>query len=45
MTKNKQSLIDQRTQLLEWMDANDAHMSPIANAELRVINQQISQIL
>jgi len=41
---NKDKLIQDRDAILRWMDANDAHMSPIANAELRVINQQLSQI-
>lgn len=40
----EKKLIHDRDAILEWMDANDAHMSPIANEELRAINQQISEI-
>ncbi len=41
---NKDKLIQDRDAILRWMDANDAHMSLRANEELRVINQQISEI-
>ena len=41
---SRDKLIQDRDAILEWMDANDAHMSPIANEELRAINQQISEI-
>ncbi len=41
---NKDKLIQDRDAILRWMDAKDAHMSPLANEELRVINQQISEI-
>ena len=41
---NKDKLIQERDAILRWMDANDAHMSLRMNEELRVINQQISEI-
>lgn len=41
---NKEKLIQDRDAILRWMDANDSHMSLLANADLRALNQQISEI-
>ena len=42
MTKEK--LIAQRTQFLEWMDANDASMTSYAHEELNDLTNQIEAI-
>ena len=41
---NKDKLIQDRDAILRWMDANDSHMSLLANVDLRALNQQISEI-
>ena len=44
MIKSKEELMKDKEVLFEWMDANDAHMSFFAVAELRVINDKLSKL-
>jgi len=41
---NKDKLLQEKEQLLEWMDANDAHMSAFGVHKLREINEQLTKI-
>ena len=44
MNKTKEELTKDKESLFRWMDANDAHMSFFAVAELRVINDKLSKL-
>jgi len=38
-------LKQERNRLIEWMDANDGHFSPLANEDLRVINEKLTNLI
>ena len=40
----KQTLIEQRTQLLEWMDANDASLTSYAQGQLNELTNKIEAL-
>ena len=42
--KTKDKLIQDRDDILRWMDANDGHASLFMNEQLRIINEQLSKI-
>ena len=42
--KTKEELLKDKENLFKWMDANDAHLSFFAIAELRVINDKLSKL-
>lgn len=41
---SNKGLLEEKQDILRWMDANDAHMSLPANERLRIINQQLIEI-
>ena len=42
--KTKDKLIQDRDDILRWMDANDGHASLFMNEQLRIITEQLSKI-
>ena len=40
---SNKGLLEEKQDILRWMDANDAHMSLPANERLRIINEQLSK--
>jgi len=41
---SNKGLLEEKQDILRWMDANDAHMSLPANERLRIINEQLSKM-